>query len=414
MANKKPNLKYNILFQKESEYVVNDTRFTKVKIWLMHLGINHNGSSFSKEVVEEAIPTLANTPILGYIENNSFGEEDFADHRYGIKYNDEDGKTVYKGTAFGVIPENNNAHFQKRLCDDGIEREFLVVNGLIWNKLSDGVDILNRDLWKSQSMELNEDEDSYDGEFDSNFVYHFKRFQFYGACMLGKDYLPAMEDARLELAFNNKIKNTLLEKVKIFNNYIENIKEETGLSIEELKKELEEKSTAYTQLEKNFQVLNAEKDELTKELEEKKALNTEMEKTISDLNETNTNLKTEIENKNGEYTKLQEEFQDYKAEIQKERDEIDLKEKENIIQEYTIDLSDVEEFKEISENQEELSKYTVKDLEKKMFTLYGRKMKEKAKAEKAEVENNGSRVYFSQTYEANSNSPYGDLINNVI
>ncbi|MCD3328207.1 hypothetical protein G8V02_15305, partial [Clostridium botulinum D/C] len=85
MDNKKNqvNKKIPVIFQKldqyESEY--SDIRFLKVKIWLMHLGENFNGSYFSKEVVENAIPSLSNTPILTYIETNSSGEEDFSDHR---------------------------------------------------------------------------------------------------------------------------------------------------------------------------------------------------------------------------------------------------------------------------------------------------------------------------------------------
>ena len=70
-----------LIFQKVQDYEANDTRFTKVKIWLMHLHENLNGSYFSKEVVTEAIPTLANTPILAFIEENSDGEIDFSDHR---------------------------------------------------------------------------------------------------------------------------------------------------------------------------------------------------------------------------------------------------------------------------------------------------------------------------------------------
>ena len=32
-----------------------DIRFTKVKLWLMHTGLNLNGSVFNKDVVEKAI-----------------------------------------------------------------------------------------------------------------------------------------------------------------------------------------------------------------------------------------------------------------------------------------------------------------------------------------------------------------------
>ena len=62
--------KLPIMFQKLQQYDIEnlDTRFLKVKIWIMHLGENYNGSYFDKEVVTDAIPSLANTPILCFIE----------------------------------------------------------------------------------------------------------------------------------------------------------------------------------------------------------------------------------------------------------------------------------------------------------------------------------------------------------
>ena len=65
------------------------------------------------------------------------------------------------GNAYGVIlsKEDNNAHYEERLCDDGIKRTFLVVDGLIWNIFEDSAEILNRDLIKSHSMELVDTDD---------------------------------------------------------------------------------------------------------------------------------------------------------------------------------------------------------------------------------------------------------------
>jgi hypothetical protein len=53
--------KIPISFEKLEKFEIqsDDSRFLPVKIWLMHLGENLNGSYFSQEVVEAAIPTLA-------------------------------------------------------------------------------------------------------------------------------------------------------------------------------------------------------------------------------------------------------------------------------------------------------------------------------------------------------------------
>lgn len=177
-----------------------DERFMKVKIWLMHLGKNYNGSFFEKEVVQDAIPSLANTPILGYIETNSDGEKDFSDHRTELVVEEDDKgrkkyKFEYKGQAYGVIPENNNAKFEKRVGDDGVEREYLTVEGIMWKKWEDPITIMNRDNDKAQSMELSE---NYEGDFQDDNLFHFSRFKFFGACILGTGVQPAMNSASLE------------------------------------------------------------------------------------------------------------------------------------------------------------------------------------------------------------------------
>lgn len=208
-----------LIFQKNKEYEINDTRFTKVKIWLMHLHENLNGSYFSKEVVNEAIPTLANTPILAYIEDNSDGEIDFSDHRMVLVKKDGEYSIKYLGQAIGVIPSDNNAHFEIRLCDDGIEREFLVCDGLIWNKWDEPIDIFNRDVVKWQSMELHDD---YDGYWGNDGLFHFTKFKFFGACVLGKDVLPAMHNATIEAQFSYKdIFNDIQEKMEQFKAFVQ-------------------------------------------------------------------------------------------------------------------------------------------------------------------------------------------------
>lgn len=190
-----------VLFQKLSTYEGEDTRFLKVKIWLMHIGENLNGSYFDKNIVEEAIPTLANTPILAYIEDNSEGDTDFSDHRMKLEKVDGQYKFKYLGQVVGVIPESNNAQFEKRVCDDGIEREFLTVDGLVFTKLEDSTDIFNRDVIKSQSMELH---DNYEGDWGDDGLFHFSKFTFYGACALGEDVLPAMRSSTIEVQFTQK------------------------------------------------------------------------------------------------------------------------------------------------------------------------------------------------------------------
>ena len=201
----KIKLSFPVAFQAVENYENSDDRFTKVKIWLMHLGKNENGSIFEKKVVDKAMNTLAYIPIVGFIEKNSEGEDDFSDHRYVVIKDSNGVRRKYKGNAYGVIKsfDENNAHYEDRICDDGETRTFLVVDGIMWNMFEDSSKIINRDLIKSHSMELYDADDSVDGYEDNDGNFVFTKFSFRAACILGSDskYQPAMTGSTVEVQF---------------------------------------------------------------------------------------------------------------------------------------------------------------------------------------------------------------------
>lgn len=191
-----------VIFQKVGEELSGDDRFTKVKCWLMHTGKNLNNSFFTKEVINNAIPTLQYIPIVGFIENNKENEPDFSDHRYVIIRTKNGVEEKYYGSAYGVVLSNKDSdvHFETKICDDGIEREFIVANGIIWNMFEDSSDIINRDMIKDHSIEL--DKNSIDGYEDEDGVFHFTKFSFGAACILGNDVQPAMTGSTVEVTFS--------------------------------------------------------------------------------------------------------------------------------------------------------------------------------------------------------------------
>lgn len=199
-----------VMFEKINDI---DERFMNVKIYLMHVGLNLNNSYFEKSVVEKAIPTLNNTPILGYIRITEDNEKDFEGHKHILVVENGEFKLKYAGCAYGVIPESCNPRWEMKLCDDGIEREFLVCDGIVWKKFDDAVDIFNRDSIKQQSMELADDFDGYMHE-DGYFV--FTRFSFFGACILGDDRQPAMVNASIEKIFSfDDIKREIQKEMEL-------------------------------------------------------------------------------------------------------------------------------------------------------------------------------------------------------
>ena len=64
----KENFKIPVEFEKINDLNCGDNRFTRVKIWIMHLGANYNGSYFEKEPVDNAIPTLSYIPIVDLLK----------------------------------------------------------------------------------------------------------------------------------------------------------------------------------------------------------------------------------------------------------------------------------------------------------------------------------------------------------
>ena len=194
-------LSFPVEFEKVEEVQIKDERFTKVKIWMMHTGKNYNKSIFEKDIVENAIGTIEYIPIVGFIEEKPNDENDFSDHRYVITKDINGVHRKYIGSAYGVVKSSadNNAHFEMRMCDDGVEREFLCVDGLIWNMFDDSSEIMNRDIIKGHSMELWEK--SVEGYEDEDGWFHFTGFSFRAACILGDDKEPAMQNSTIEVQF---------------------------------------------------------------------------------------------------------------------------------------------------------------------------------------------------------------------
>ena len=184
-----------------SKEVLDDGRFIKVTIDVLHTGENFNESVFEKSVVDENAETIYNTPIIGFIKTLSSGEKDFDGHNCVIEKTDDGGNVVKTlCSAYGMIPESCNYRWENKLCDDGEEREFFVVDALVWTKFADAAEILISDLEKPHSMEVSEDD--IEGYEDENGLFHFTKFSFDGCCILGDDVEPAMINSNIRVQFS--------------------------------------------------------------------------------------------------------------------------------------------------------------------------------------------------------------------
>ena len=218
---KKDKVSLHSTFTVQGEKISGDTRFLDVTIDVLHTGLNENESFFSKEVVDDNATTIKNTPILGFIKSDNFGE-DFQGHEYSIV----NGEEVYYGHAYGVIPESCNPRWITKATSDG-EKEFLQVDGLLWTKFNDSISIFERDLEKKQSMEL--DLTSIEGYEDDDGIFHFTYFRFDGCCALGNDprIQPAMTGANIQVNFTmddfiDNVSDEIKNKLEVYTNIVDN------------------------------------------------------------------------------------------------------------------------------------------------------------------------------------------------
>jgi hypothetical protein len=209
----KINSSLPIQFEKQEES--EDSRFTKVKISILHTGKNLNNSIFEKNVVEDALPSLSNIPIVGYISTDKLNNADFNGHEQKIVISKDGVNIEYLGRVYGIIPETNNATFEKKTVD-GVEREYLVCEGLLYNKFPESIEIFERDGSKSQSMEL--ESSSIEGKFDKKGVYQFSKFKFEAACILGEGVTPAMTGSLIEKFSVSTMQDEMKELLAEFNN----------------------------------------------------------------------------------------------------------------------------------------------------------------------------------------------------
>lgn len=219
------NQRYPVSFIKKGEYESSDFRFIDVSIDVMHTGANLNKTSFTKDAINKAVPTIRNTPILGYVVDELDEEDkDFKGHEHELRITDKDVKYVYAGQAYGVIPESCNPRWIVKDDGTGIEREYLRVDGLIWTKFSDPVDIFTRDSTKNHSVELT---DMACGPADRNGNVPVGSFKFDGCCILSTtdpSIKPAMTGSCVTANFSveditAQIRDRLYEYQAIQQNY---------------------------------------------------------------------------------------------------------------------------------------------------------------------------------------------------
>lgn len=166
----------------------------------MYLGNNRNKSSFTKEDVMAALPSLRNVPIVAHYdaESNTIGGHDVevvADANGDLNL-----RTLT--TPLGVVPESATFKFTKDEDDNGVEHEYLVINNvLLWKRQKDVYNHIVEDLGGKvgHSMEITVNSGVLDKDTG---IFAIHDFEFTALCLL-ETATPCFEGSELELFSNN-------------------------------------------------------------------------------------------------------------------------------------------------------------------------------------------------------------------
>lgn len=162
-----------------------NSEFTRCRCTIMALGKNRNGSHFSRESVEDAIPTFKNIPVIAYLYEGDDGNMHVAGHEMKLVERDGDLQFVTKCVPYGTVPDGEFT-FEEVTEADGTKATYLTADVILWSgKYPEIMDaVYSDDVYYGQSMEIRCLETK---EFAADPRYtDITKFSASALCLLGK------------------------------------------------------------------------------------------------------------------------------------------------------------------------------------------------------------------------------------
>ena len=339
-------------------------------------GQKANGTKFSMDAIEKAIPTLNYCPLIGY-----FNGEDFTDHGIELVINNEGFNEIVKTVPFGVVIKDS-ARFVDMPKMNGETEKYLVCDVYMWARYKEATTRV-MDNKCNQSMEIFVN----GGEWKEDY-YDVTDFTFTGLCILGEDVTPAFNLAKIRTSdrFNkDDFKVEYQEMTSALDRFLNFEEEEETVELEKVEETMEQEIVEETIIEEEVTETEVEEtptennesyesdeedeekssDEEKEEGEEEKFTLEQVEEIKSEYQKTIDDLKVELVYIQSAFSDLEsecEELRTFKSNYEKEQMEI----AQNEVFEKYSELAQVEGYSAIIENKD---KYSIEELERELKIL---------------------------------------------
>lgn len=173
-----------------------------------HDGKNLNKCRISIDALKNALPSLSNRPILGFIRKTEDGEYNFAGHEIQV---DDSGNLIYEEVPVGIINQSAERYIQK---DQDNGRNYVFVSGYLFQEYSKAPEIIKKKEFCPVSVELTIKKATYSASED---ILDLEDFFFSGVTILGIDdngleVYPAMEGSNIRLSDFKKQNNSIFSE----------------------------------------------------------------------------------------------------------------------------------------------------------------------------------------------------------
>ena len=200
---------------KFSNFQVINKDFTRCRCNVFYTGRNRNYSDITEEALQKFIARkgYANVPVVAHLFKDENGKYRVGGHDSKLILSNEGIEFVNECVPFGVIPEDCNPSMDLITERSGEQRQYFSVDIILWTHRYPIMEAaFSDDVYFNQSMELNFDEISTDGDYT---VVH--DFSMSALCLLNRSLSP---DENCEPCFeSSRVKSFSLDEDKFKQNF---------------------------------------------------------------------------------------------------------------------------------------------------------------------------------------------------